>query len=125
MFRGLSHDVADFLCALVLFYCNSSVDRELIVPKKAMDWKDRNDFVNLREDRIEYIRMRLCKKFILEGFPWPFDVNQKEQENLCMLCGGTHVVKRNGNIVMPVCPCYRLAARRADSCYKDLQHAES
>ena len=122
VFRGLSHDVADHLCALVSFYTDTPVDYQLIVPKQAMEPKARDAFVNLRMEKIEGIRKRLCEKCSVDGHLWPCNMCRKKQENHCKFCGKTHDVTRDGNIANPACSWFQLAARRADLRYKDLLH---
>ena len=77
VFRGLSHDVADCLCALVSFYTATALDRRLIVPRQAMDPQDMEDKVNLRIEKIECIRRKLECEFSSFGLPWPCNLSKK------------------------------------------------
>ena len=109
VFRGLSHDVADCLCALVSVYTETAPDYRLIVPKKAMDPKAREDAVNLRIEKIESIRKELYHEFSSRGLPWPCDLCKKMKDNYCKLCGEKHVITCEDNVENSACPFKQLA----------------
>ena len=86
-----------------------------------MEPKERDAFVNLRMEKIEGIRKRLLAKNSWDGDLWPCNLRCKNQDNLCILCGKTHDVTRDGDAANPVCSWIQLAESRAPLGIQDIK----
>ena len=109
VFRGLSPDVADCLCALVSFYTNIAIDRQLIVPRCALEPQEFEEQVNLRMGKIECIRQKLDGEFSASGLLWPCNLSKKIKERYCKSCGGKHIISCEDTVEHSKCPFQKIA----------------